>query len=124
MKKHPLEASVVLYSTEQIKDIEQRFAEHSPDGTYPLMEKAGAVAFHQLTSNWRDARKILVLTGKGNNAGDGFVVVRLAAEQRFKVYLHQLADPAELKGDALRAYQSIPHRVVNRVDTNHIKFSL
>ena len=123
MKKHSLEPSVVLYSTEQIKAIEKRFAEHSPDGTYPLMEKAGAVAFHQLTSNWSDARKILVITGKGNNAGDGFVVVRLAAEQRFKVTLHQLADPSELKGDALRAYESIPHRVVNCVDSNNIKFS-
>jgi len=123
MKKHPLEPSVVLYSTEQIKAIEQRFAEHSDDGTYPLMEKAGAVAFHQLTSNWRDARKIVVITGKGNNAGDGFVLVRLAAEQRLKVSLCHLADPAELKGDALRAYQSIPHRVVSRIDIDAIKFS-
>jgi len=123
MKKYALEPSVVLYSTEQIKDIEQRFAQHSSDGTYPLMEKAGAAVFHQLVSNWRDARKVLVITGKGNNAGDGFVLVRLAAEQRFKVTLCLLADPDDLTGDARKAYQSIPHRVIKRVDINSIKFS-
>lgn len=123
MKKHALEPAVILYSTEQIKDIEQRYAEQSSSGTYPLMEKAGTVAFHQLTANWRDARKILVVTGKGNNAGDGFVLVRLAAEQRLKVYLCQLANPEELKGDALRAYQKITHRVVHSIDISDVNFS-
>ncbi|MBV1930069.1 MAG: NAD(P)H-hydrate epimerase, partial [Gammaproteobacteria bacterium] len=122
MKKHSLEPSVILYSTEQIKDIEQRYAEQSTAGTYPLMERAGAIAFHQLISNWHSARRILIVTGKGNNAGDGFVVARLAAEQRLKVYLCELADPKELKGDALAAYKNIPHRVINRVTVESVKF--
>jgi len=122
MKKHPLEPSVVLYSTAQIKDIEQRFAEQSSLGTYLLMEKAGAVVFHQITSNWRDARKILVITGKGNNAGDGFEVVRLATEQRLKVYLCQLVDHRELKGNALKAYNKISHQVINHVKVDDINF--
>jgi len=123
MKKHPLEPSVVLYSTAQIKDIEQRFAEQSSLGTYPLMEKAGAVVFHQLVSNWRDARKILIITGKGNNAGDGFEVARLAAEQRLKVHLCQLVDYSELKGDALRSYNNIPHQVVSNLNISDVDFS-
>jgi len=123
MKKHPLEPSVVLYSTAQIKDIEQRFAQQSSLGTYPLMEKAGAAVFHQITTNWRDARKILIITGKGNNAGDGFEVARLAAEQRLKVHLCQLVDASELKGDALKAYNRIPHQVISHLNANDVDFS-
>jgi len=123
MKKHPLEPSVVLYSTQQIKDIEQRFAEQSQLGTYPLMEKAGAVVFHQISSNWQDARKILIITGKGNNAGDGFEVARLAAEQRLKVHLCQLVDASELKGDALLAYNRIPHQVITHLHIDNVDFS-
>jgi hydroxyethylthiazole kinase-like uncharacterized protein yjeF len=123
MKKYPLEPAVALYCTEQIKNIERRFAEQSSAGSYSLMEKAGAVAFQQLTANWREARKILVVTGKGNNAGDGFVLVKLAAEQRFKVYLCHLADPDELTGDALKAYQQIPHRVVDKTNIDEVTLS-
>ncbi len=123
MKKYSPESSVVLYSAAQIKDIEQSYAQQSSAGTYPLMEKAGAAAFDQLISNWRNARKILVVTGKGNNAGDGFVLARLAAEQRLKVYLCQLAELTELKGDALTAYQKITQRVINQVAIDEVKFS-
>jgi len=121
MKKHPLEPEVALYSAAQIKQIETRFAEQSKLGSYALMEKAGAIAFHQLISTWRDARKILVVTGKGNNAGDGFVLVRLAAEQRLKVVLCQLCTPQQLTEDAKKAYDKIPQHVISNVKTDQLE---
>ncbi len=66
-----------------------------------LMERAGAAAFRLLREHWPDARRICVLCGIGNNAGDGFVVARQALVAELEVNLLQLGDPQKLRGDAL-----------------------
>jgi NAD(P)H-hydrate epimerase len=45
-----------------------------------------------------------VLCGAGNNAGDGYVIARLAREAQLKVTVAALSDPAKLDGDAGRAW--------------------
>jgi NAD(P)H-hydrate epimerase len=121
-KEHPLKPSLALYSAEQIKQIEQRYSD-SLNGTYPLMERAGASVFHHLLQKWPETKHILVVTGKGNNAGDGFIVARLATERRLKVTLCYLEKPSELTGDALRAYQKISHRSVKTVDYDRVDYA-
>ena len=53
-------------------------------------------------------RKILVICGKGNNGGDGFVAGRLLLESKLPIEILLLADPAELKGDAAVMYGKLP----------------
>jgi NAD(P)H-hydrate epimerase len=55
--------------------------------------------------------KILVLCGKGNNGGDGFVAARLLLEKQRLVNIILLADPADLKGDAALEYGKLPKPV-------------
>ena len=55
--------------------------------------------------NGTDTQFIAVFCGAGNNAGDGYIVARLAFEAGLKVNVYSLSDPANLKGDALTAYQ-------------------
>jgi ADP-dependent NAD(P)H-hydrate dehydratase / NAD(P)H-hydrate epimerase len=70
-----------------------------------LMEAAGTGAARIIAARWRPlrGRSVVVLCGKGNNGGDGFVVARRlrAAGARVRVLL--LAHRPEVRGDAAAA---------------------
>ncbi|WP_407275489.1 NAD(P)H-hydrate dehydratase [Halothiobacillus sp. DCM-1] len=74
----------ILFTSEEIRAHEARlFATgHTPSD---LMERAGAAAFQAMRHQWPDARRIGVLLGRGQNAGDGWVLVRLAREANLMV---------------------------------------
>lgn len=64
------------------------------------MQRAGQAACTLLQGKWPQARRICVLTGIGNNGGDGFEIARLAAAAGLDVTVLQLGDPARITGDA------------------------
>ena len=65
-----------------------------------LMERAGAAALAAAQQRFGKGAAIGIVCGAGNNAGDGYVIGRLALEQGHDVQLAALSDPAALKGDA------------------------
>ncbi|WP_261402844.1 NAD(P)H-hydrate epimerase [Chenggangzhangella methanolivorans] len=65
-----------------------------------LMEAAGAAVADAASRRFREARRVLVLAGPGNNGGDGFVAARLLAESGHDVTVALLGEKAALKGDA------------------------
>lgn len=67
------------------------------------MQRAGRAAFRELLDRWPECRRVAVCCGKGNNAGDGYLVAGLAREIGLEVTLWQLGDAADLQGDAARA---------------------
>lgn len=69
------------------------------------MRRAGKAVLNALCQNYPQAKKILVLCGAGNNAGDGYVIARLAQQQGMTVRVVSLIDPEKLQGDARQAYE-------------------
>lgn len=49
------------------------------------------------------SKSIVIFCGKGNNAGDGYVVAKLAKQAGIKVKVYYLCEPEQLIGDALLA---------------------
>ena len=45
---------------------------------FELMQRAGQAAFQTLKKEWPKIQNILVVAGNGNNAGDGYVLAKLA----------------------------------------------
>ncbi len=83
-----------------------------------LMENAGRGCTEVLLRLGVRGR-VVIACGKGNNAGDGFVIARHLDRRRIPFQIILLADPAELAGDALANYNiaslaGIPVRVCQR----------
>lgn len=71
-----------------------------------LMENAGkGSADHIIKNHITDkSREVVIICGKGNNAGDGFVTARHLSADGVKVKVITLFRESELKGDALTNY--------------------
>lgn len=68
--------------------------------TETLMENAGRAVADAVVRRAARGATIVVLTGPGNNGGDGFVAARMLLKQGFKVRLAQLGDMHALRGNA------------------------
>jgi len=80
--------------------------------SYALMTRAGEAVAHAVARLWPDtmAAGVLVVAGKGNNGGDGFVAARALLDAGDDVRVVLLARVAELKGDATRAHADFAAR--------------
>jgi hydroxyethylthiazole kinase-like uncharacterized protein yjeF len=101
MRELPFE----LYRAAQVRELDRIAIEDRGIPGYTLMSRAGEAAFELLRQRWPDACRITVVCGGGNNAGDGYVVARLARQTGLDVRALTLANPDDLRGDALTAWQ-------------------
>ena len=108
------------YSAKQVLQNETLVAQSQQLALYQLMERAGSATFEQLQKHWPQARAILVLCGKGNNGGDGFVIARLAHLANIHVTVLLTCDIKRIKGDALLAYQKLVSAGVTEIETENL----
>jgi NAD(P)H-hydrate epimerase len=100
MRSLPIE----IYSVATVRDIDRTAIEDEGIPGYTLMTRAGAAAVRAARERFPDANRWQVICGAGNNAGDGYVVARLAAQEGLVVSAVALVDPESLTGDAATAY--------------------
>ena len=65
-----------------------------------LMEQAGRAVARFVLRELPQCRSIVVLSGKGNNGGDGMVAARHLTDAGCAVSVFLLSDPSEVHGDA------------------------
>ena len=92
-----------FYLTDQIRLCERRAIDEGSVSEEVLMARAGAFAFDTLQKHYPDVRTIAVFCGGGNNAGDGYVLARLAHLQGFSVVVHTHQVPEKLPQAAMCA---------------------
>ncbi len=108
------------YTAEHVRENEPRIAKMQHIDMYQLMELAGQSSFALASKLWPKAKTILVVCGRGNNAGDGFILARLALERGFKVYLHSLSTAQDYRGDARLACEKFEQMGGTLVKFNEI----
>ncbi len=72
-----------------------------------LMENAGAAVARFIMQELAQLDRIVVLCGKGNNGGDGFVAARILAAATYDVDVLLLGKADEVKGDARAALERL-----------------
>ena len=96
-----------IVTAAEIREIDRLTTEKFGVPSLTLMENAGAAVAEQVLRFWHPGLRMVVICGKGNNGGDGFVVARLLADKKKHVEVVLLTDPAELKGDAAVMYSKL-----------------
>src|SRR5690606_29755746 len=98
-----------VVSAEQMRAID-RAAVARGISTTELMERAGRAIADGL-AGLVEPGPVLVLCGRGNNGGDGFVAARYLAQVGYEVYVIPVAGTEKLSTDARQALERLPEQV-------------
>ena len=111
-----------VLTREQVRRVDALAIERYGMTGLVLMENAGRGAVDALLAfdpSLRDlASRVVLLCGKGNNAGDGFVIARHLDICGVAVCVLLLAPPDELTGDAKANFTILQHTDVPIVDVS------
>jgi hydroxyethylthiazole kinase-like uncharacterized protein yjeF len=107
---------MIVVTAEEMRELDRLTIQEYGVPSLTLMERAGEAVSAAITENFAKAAKkgVLVVAGKGNNGGDGFVVARLLKKRRVRSEVALLAKRAELSPDAAyncRALEKIGGKV-------------
>jgi hydroxyethylthiazole kinase-like uncharacterized protein yjeF len=92
-----------LFNADESRALDRFAIERHGIAGIVLMKRAGEAAWRSLRRRWPNARTITVVCGRGNNAGDGYIVAGSALLHGVAVQLIQLGPADALRGDAARA---------------------
>jgi NAD(P)H-hydrate epimerase len=85
----------------QMRQLDQQAIEEIGIPGIVLMENAGRATYEILRREFPDLEgPVVVLAGRGNNGGDGFVVARYLANAGLRVFVLLLAERDQVHGDA------------------------
>ena len=94
-----------IYAADQVRALDRIAIDEMGIPGYALMCRAGEAALDALRRRWPEARTLVIYCGAGNNAGDGYVLARLAGGQGLRARVIALVSPERLSGDAGRAWR-------------------
>ena len=114
---------MLIVTAEQMRELDRLTIQRYGVPSLTLMERAGEnVAAAILKHFGRNAKKgVVIVAGKGNNGGDGFVVARLLRKKRVPCEVVLLARQDELSPDAahnLRAFVKLKGKVTEMAAGN------
>lgn len=94
-----------LYTADQVRELDRIVIKDFGIPGIELMSRAGNAVFRHLRIKWPNTKAINIFCGSGNNAGDGYIIGGLAKAVGLKVTVYAVAEPKNLKDNALIAYQ-------------------
>jgi NAD(P)H-hydrate epimerase len=106
---------MIVVNAEQMREMD-RLTIRQGVPSLALMERAGEAIAEAILANFGVAatRGVLIVCGKGNNGGDGFVVARLLKQKGMTCEIALLARRADLSADAAhncRAFEELQGKI-------------
>lgn len=92
----------------------QTIEEHGISGL-TLMENAGRCCVEEIIAEFglKGTNRAVIMAGKGNNGGDGYVIARLLSQKGWKVKVLILAERDQISGDAAVNLDKLPLNMIN-----------
>lgn len=109
-----------ILTAAEMKACDQASSERFGIPSFTLMRNAAAAVVRFARSEYPQARRIVILAGRGNNGGDGITAARQLFEEGCEVHLILLGDPEALKGDAATAWQELMEVAADPAMSIHI----
>ena len=100
-----------IVTAAQMKEIERAGNAHGLS-YLQMMENAGMAAYAELQKQFSQPGRLLMVCGKGNNGGDGFVIARAAAKDGWNVTV-LLAEGEPKTADAITNFECLHSLPVN-----------
>ena len=98
-----------LLTVDEMRAVDHLTTERYAIPSLALMENAGSSIARFIAAHFSplERRRVVVLCGKGNNGGDGFVVARKLRELSGQPIVLLFADPSTLTGDAAENFRRL-----------------
>src|SRR5215475_8083763 len=97
---------MILLTASESRELDRLSQEKFGIDSYALMTRAGEAVAETIVASYPNCaeRGVLIVAGKGNNGGDGFVAGRRLREGGLPVRVVLLGWGSDLTGDAARAH--------------------
>ena len=112
---------IPLYSTDQIRKIDENAINKLGIPGMVLMENASREIFQSITNNF-DFRNIGFVCGKGNNGGDGFAAARHFINAGYDVKVLYLGNPDEMSPDCRTNFFILKKIAATQKNISLVKF--
>ncbi len=93
-----------LYTSDQVRALDDIAINGHGIPGYQLMTAAATACEQAIIERYPAARRVLVMCGSGNNAGDGYLLAGLLAQRGLEVVACAVGDTVKLQGDARQAF--------------------
>ncbi len=104
-----------IVTAHTMQELDRRAIEEYGIPGRELMELAGKGCTEHILAAYgtRSSKKVVILAGKGNNGGDGYVIARYLLEKGWQVLVIVLAEQEAIHGDALTNLVLLPDEILS-----------
>lgn len=106
---------MIIFSTEQLKQIDADTIAREPITSLALMERAAMACTNRIIKLSHIDDEIIVFCGKGNNGGDGLAIVRLLIERGFNACAFVINYSTNFSADAAINFKRIKENYGDKI---------
>ena len=110
-----------LYTSQETKKLDSLAIRSQKVPAFTLMQRASEFSFNVLLNNWPNTKKVFVFCGKGNNAGDGYLISHLAKEMGLESFIIQASPSNKISGASKKAFNLALESKVKRISVAAFK---
>ena len=113
--------SMKLYTSEQTRKLDRLAISKQKVPAFTLMERASEFSLNVLLNNWPNTKKVFVFCGKGNNAGDGYLIAHLVKNIGLESFIIQASPSTKISGAAKKAFKLATNSKVKKISISQFK---